>query len=69
MTTPTTPTTTATTRRLYLVSDQNGTQHLVSATHPSVALAHIARAEFSVTVPTALTVAGLVANGLTVKEA
>ena len=66
----TTPTTTSTTpRRLYLVADQHGTQHLVSATHPSSALAHIARAEFTVTVPTALAVAGLVANGLTVKEA
>lgn len=67
MTTPTT--TTATPRRLYLVSDQHGSQHLVSASRPSVALAHIARAEFKVTAPTALTVAGLVANGLTVKEA
>ena len=66
----TTPTTTSTTpRRLYLVSDQHGSQHLVSASHPSVAMAHIARAAFTVTVPTALTVAGLVANGLTVKEA
>lgn len=64
MTTPTT-----TTRRLYLVTSKDGTQHLVTASHPSTALAHIARAAFTVTVPTALTVAGLVANGLTVKEA
>ena len=46
MTTPTT--TSTTTRRLYLVADQHGTQHLVSASHPSVALAHIARAAFTV---------------------
>ena len=65
----TTPTTTTTPRRLYLVADQHGSQHLVSATHPSTALAHIARAEFTVTVPTALAVAGLVASGLIVKEA
>lgn len=65
----TTPTTTTTPRRLYLVADQHGSQHLVSATHPSSALAHIARAAFTVTVPTALAVAGLVASGLIVKEA
>lgn len=65
----TTPTPTTAPRRLYLVTAQSGQQHLVSASHPSHALAHIARAEFSVTVPNALTVAALVTAGLTVKEA
>lgn len=60
-------------RRLYLVTPidaaPEGQQQLVAATHPAVALAHVAREAFTVTVPTALQVAALVAAGAAVKEA
>ena len=60
-------------RRLYLVTPTDpapdAVAQLVAASHPNVALAAVARATFTVSVPTALQVAALVAAGATVKEA
>jgi hypothetical protein len=59
--------------RLYLVKPTeptpDGIVRLVAANHPSQALSHVARASFTVTVPTTMQVAELVAAGVKVEEA
>lgn len=62
-----------TTKRLYLVqptdASPDAVPHLVAASHPSIALASVAKSLFKVSVPTALEVAVMVAAGTAVKEA
>jgi len=54
--------------RIYTVTNNNtGRQRLVEATHPNVALSHVARAEFTVDTTDAKEAATLVAAGVEVE--
>jgi hypothetical protein len=58
------------TTRLYTVTNKaTGEQRLIDANHPSVALGHVARDEFTVVRPSPKEAAELVAAGIKVESA
>lgn len=60
----------ATPTRLYTVTNKATEEvRLVDASHPSVALGHVARAEYTVDKPTSKEAAALVAAGIKVESA